>query len=335
MDPSRDFVSLIERLPKVELHLHLEGSIPRALAHSLAERCGVELPEWFRGDGPPQFTSFREFIDIYLAISRCLVRVEDFAEVAEAVAANLAAHNVVAAEVTFTPMTHVQRGVRADTLLTGLRLGRDRALEHHGVELSWVFDIVRSFPDQAEPTVLLAMHARDQGLVGLGLAGPETEPHHPDIDAAFARARTAGIHAVPHAGEFSGPDSIWHAINVLGAARIGHGIRCLEDPALVDHLRMSQLPLEVCPRSNVLLGVVSRLERHPLPDLMAAGLEVNISTDDPSIFGATLVDEYVSCAQTFAWNEEQIRHVAAAAITHSFLPEARKRDLLAAQAATR
>ncbi len=328
---------LILALPKVELHIHLEGSIPPELALQLATRHGRSLPGMAGGaSGLRQhylFPSFREFVDMYLAISACLVTAADFAEITRVVAANLAAQNIVYAEVTFTPMTHVARGVDPEAMLAGLAEGRERALAEHGVEIAWVFDIVRCFADQAEPTLALALQGQRDGVIGLGFTGPES-PKWPTAPFAptFARAKANGLRSLPHAGEMSGPDSIRAALTDLQADRLGHGVRAVDDPALLEHLAALKLPLEVCPTSNIGIGLFPDLASHPLPQLLAAGLEVSLASDDPPMFATTLCDEFRRCAAAYAWDAERITSLAAAAVRHSYLPAARKTALLAQQA---
>jgi adenosine deaminase len=327
---------LIRDLPKAELHLHLEGSMQPELALRLAGRHGVVLPGSEEGvEGLRRhyrYTTFADFLRLYLALSSCLTEAEDFTTLTVDLARGLAAQNVRYAEVTVTPMTHVARGVPGDALLAGLAEGRARAREEYGVELGWVFDIVRNLADQGAPTLELALRGREQGVVGLGLSGPESlewplEPFEP----LFARARGSGLHSLPHAGEHAGPESIWAVLRRLGAERLGHGVRCLEDPALVEYLVERRIPLEVCPSSNVSLGVCVDLEHHPLPRLLEAGLAITLASDDPPLFSTTLTDEYLRCAARFSWTTERIRSIAAAGFAHGFPPEDSRQAWLAAQ----
>ncbi|MFL5351577.1 adenosine deaminase [Archangium sp.] len=328
--------ALIRQLPKAELHLHLEGSIQPELALSLARKHGVSLPGALEGlEGLRRryrYGSFEDFLSLYLAISECLVVAGDFTAIAVDLARALAAQNVRYAEVTVTPMTHVARGVPGEVVLEGLAEGRARALREHGVELAWVFDIVRNLTQQAEPTLALALRGREQGVIGLGLSGPEQaewpREHYASI---FARARDGGLHSLPHSGEFCGPEGIWDSLRWLGAERLGHGVRCLEERALVEHLVEHRIPLEVCPSSNTALHVCPSFEQHPLPRLMEAGLAVSLASDDPPLFSTTLTDEYLRCAAAFHWTEATVLSLASAAVEHSFLPEPRKRELLTTQ----
>jgi len=331
--------ALIEALPKAELHVHLEGSVLPALALGLAARRGVTLPGAERGvlglREAYRFTGFSDFIAIYVGISNCLQQAEDFAEAVVGIGEELARQRVRWVEMTFTPMTHVIQGVDPDAMLAGLAEGRRRARTELGVEFAWVFDVVRSFPDQAEGTLELALRGRDldEGVIALGVGGPEG-PSFP-VDAlapVFARARALGLHSVPHAGEQDGSQSMWANLKLLQADRLGHGVRCLDDPKLVDHLREHQIPLEVCPSSNVVLGFAPNLAAHPLPELMRQGLEVSLNSDDPPLFGTTLNEEYRRCAASFGWSAEQVVSMAGAAVRHSFMPAVRKAELLAEQA---
>ncbi len=332
-----DLERLIRALPKAELHVHLEGSLLPELALRLAERRGVRLPGDERGveglRGAYQFRNFTDFLKVYVAISRTLEQHEDFCDAVVGVAANLAEQNVRYAEMTFTPMTHVSRGINADAMLAGLAEGRERARREHGVELAWVFDIVRSLPEQAEPTLDLALRARDQGVVALGVGGPEGArwPNEP-LAPSFARARAEGLHRVPHAGEQAGPASLRSTLDLFAPDRIGHGIRCIEDPELVAELRDRQIPLEVCLTSNLALGVATSMATHPLPALRAAGILLSLGSDDPPLFGTSLVDEYLRCAAAFEWDRADVLAIAKAAIDQSFMPDSLARTLHAEQA---
>ncbi|HLT34930.1 MAG TPA: adenosine deaminase [Enhygromyxa sp.] len=329
--------ALIRELPKVELHVHLEGSIVPELALRLAARRNVRLPGAEQGvEGlrrAYRFHSFRDFLDVYLALSSTLQQAEDFADAVFGVAEQLAAQRVRRAEMTFTPMTHVARGVDADAMLDGLAHGRARARDQLGVELAWVFDVVRSLPDQADATLELALRGQPHGVVAVGVGGPEGPPHSvAPLASMFARARSAGLKSVPHAGEQHGAPSLRETLDLLAPARIGHGVRCLEDREITAEIVDRGIALEVCPSSNVALGVVASLAEHPLPRLLDAGISVSLASDDPPLFGTTLVDEYRRCALAFGWDAAQLLALAGAAVEQSFMPDDRKQALRAEQA---
>jgi aminodeoxyfutalosine deaminase len=329
----------IRAVPKVELHVHLEGSLLPELALRLARRRNVALPGAERGEQglreAYRFTSFRDFLKVYIALSSTLQQAEDFADAVIGVGEVLAAQQVRRAEMTFTPMTHVARGVDADAMLDGLAQGRRRAREQHGVDIAWVFDVVRSLPDQAEQTLALALRGRDQGVVALGVGGPEGPAWSvAPLASMFARGKAEGLRSVPHAGEQWGAPSLRETLDLLAPDRIGHGVRCLEDPEIVAELRDRNIPLEVCPSSNVVLGVSSSFAEHPLPKLLDAGLAVSLGSDDPPLFGTTLNEEYRRCAATFGWGRGELLALAQAAVEHSFMSDDAKASLLAEQART-
>lgn len=335
LDPALD--GFIRDLPKVELHVHLEGSLLPELALRLARRRNIALPGAERGEQglreAYRFTSFRDFLKVYIALSSTLQQAEDFADAVVGVGEALAAQRVRRAEMTFTPMTHVARGVDADAMLDGLAEGRRRARVEHGVDIAWVFDVVRSLPDQAEQTLALALRARDRGVIALGVGGPEGPAWSvAPLASVFTRGKLEGLRSVPHAGEQWGAPSLRETLDLLAPDRIGHGVRCLEDAEIVAELVDRQIPLEVCPSSNVALGVSPSFAAHPLPRLLEAKLAVSLGSDDPPLFGTTLVDEYRRCAEVFGWGREQLLALANAAIEHSFLPEDAKASLLAEQA---
>jgi aminodeoxyfutalosine deaminase len=319
--------AFVRALPLAELHVHLEGSIRPEVALELAARHGVRLPGADGGVAGVRaawrFPDFRAFIATYLAISSCLQTADDLVRVVDDLAARLVDAGVRHVELTFTPMTHLDRGVAIDELVAGLADGR-AAAHARGVSLGYVLDIVRSFPDKAAPTLAFAQALRRRdadAVIGLGLGGPEGEQYPlAEIARVFAHARTEGLHSLPHAGEQRGAASIRASIDELGAERIGHGIRCLEDPELVAELLDRGIALEVCPSSNVALGVVPSLAEHPLPRLRAAGLRLSLATDDPGLFATDLASEYVRCATAFGLSRAELVALADASLAQSFAP---------------
>ena len=326
----------IAAVPKVELHVHLEGSIQPATLLTLAQRNGVQLPVQNVADLQNWFTfrDFNHFIEIYFEISSCLKTTEDYELIAYEFGASMARQNVSYAEVTFSPSTHhFSLGIPFDTFFTGLTRGRLRAQKEFGIEIRWVFDIVRDIPDEthnsrrAEYTLAVALEGMNNGVVALGLGGAEVG-HPPEQFAAwFEKAREAGLHSAPHAGETVGPDSVWGAIRVLGAERLGHGVRSIEDPALVDYLVDRRIPLEVCPTSNVRLGVYADLASHPLPGLHDAGVPVTINSDDPPLFNTTLNDEVKLLVDPFNFDINSINEILLNGVRCSFLPVEEKQAM--------
>ncbi len=323
-------------LPKAELHVHLEGSIQPATLLTLAQHNGITLPaqtieelqRWF------SYRDFNHFIEIYFAISSCLKTAEDYELIAYEFGSNMARQHVRYAEVTFSPSTHrYGLGVPHDTYFTGLQRGRERAKTEFGVEIRWVFDIVRNIEDEARNRLLadyttsLAIENMHDGVVALGLGGAEVGYPPERFASWFEKARTAGLHSIPHAGETVGPTSVWGALQALGAERIGHGVRSIEDPQLITYLTEHQIPLEVCPTSNIRLGVYANMNEHPLPRIYAAGVPVTINSDDPSLFNTTLQDEVTLLANSFHFDLSVIDEIVLNGVRHSFLPVEEKRTL--------
>ncbi len=323
-------LDFVREMPKVELHVHLEGSIRPAVLLTLAERNGVALPasdlaglrEFYR------FTDFHHFIEAYFTISRCLKTVADFSLIAYEFGADMARQNIRYAEVTFTPHTNVlNTGLPFDDIMAGLNEGRTRAQDEFGVEWCWVLDIVRDNPDTQHQVAEWAVSATDRGVVGFGLGG--TEHGHPPewFVGAYDVAREAGLHSVPHAGEVAGPPSVWGAIRTLGAERLGHGVRCVEDPTLVEYLVQHQIPLEVCPTSNVCLGVYPSYQEHPIRWLWDQGVYITLNSDDPPMFNTDLVSEYQALVEYLGFGAAELKQLNLNAVRASFLPAHRKAEL--------
>jgi aminodeoxyfutalosine deaminase len=310
---------------KAELHLHFQGAIRPATLLELAQRHGIHLPvedvaglrQWF------QFRDFAHFVEVYALLRACLVRSEDYELVTLELGAELAAQRVRYAEVTFTPGPEVYRGPR-ETFFEGLTRGRRRVREEFGVELRWIFDIPRRtatlHPDLplADFITDVAINGRDDGVVALGLAGTENGYPPEPFEPWFDRARAAGLHSAPHAGETAGPESIWGALRALGAERLGHGVRAVEDPSLLEYLAEQHIALEVCPTSNVRLGVYPSLEEHPLRRLIDAGALVTINTDTPAIFDISLSSELALLETRFGLQREGVERIVRNAFEVSF-----------------
>jgi adenosine deaminase len=323
----------IRQMPKVELHVHLEGSVRPETLLELAKRHSITLPadtveglrQWY------QFTSFDHFVEIYRLISRCIQTLDDLTLITRQFLMGQAEQNILYSEVTFTPYTHfTQKNLSFEAQLLAIDAARDWGQKQLGVTMSLIPDIDRSgTPESGLIVADWAISGMNRGVVALGLGGAETDNPPEKFIAAFQRAADAGLPAVPHAGETAGAVSIWGALNALNAVRIGHGVRCLEDTALVDVLRQKQIPLEVCPTSNVCLGVASNWTEHPLPKLIAHGLNVTLNSDDPPMFNTTLTQEYQQAVQTFQWDRAMLKTCVTNAVRAALLPEPAKTNLTA------
>jgi aminodeoxyfutalosine deaminase len=294
--------------PKIELHVHLEGSIRPATLLEIARRNGENLPaDTVEGlEAIYAFTNFSHFIEVWVLTTNCLRTPDDFRQIVVDYAAEAASFGAVYLEGIFSPAERVIRGLAWNDVFTGYVEGAVEAQERHGVTVRFTPDITRGFdPALAEEAARVAVRYADRGVVGIGLGGLEAHPAEP-FRKAFEIAHDGGLGVVPHAGEAAGPDSIREVLT-MSPDRIRHGIRAIEDPALLAEIVDRGLVLDVCPTSNLRTGVVASVDAHPLPALRAAGALCSINTDDPAMFGTDLGREYeiaaalgVSAADAYA-----------------------------------
>jgi len=291
--------ALLRRMPKAELHVHVEGTLEPELSFRLAARNGVALayPSVEALRAAYAFTDLQSFLDVYYAGASVLRRQEDFFDLAWAYLERAAADNVVHAEIFFDPQTHTARGVPIEDVIVGLHHACQRAHQEWGLTAKLILCFLRHLSeDDAFETLEQALPYREH-FIGVGL--DSSERGHPPAKFArvFARARELGLYVVAHAGEEGPADYILEALDVLKVQRIDHGVRCVDDPALVQRLARERVPLTVCPLSNVKLCVFPQLAQHNLPALLDAGLCATVNSDDPAYFGGHVADNYV---QTFA-----------------------------------
>lgn len=324
--------AFIAGLPKAELHVHHVGSAsPRIVAELAARHEGSspvpadaeKLAEYFT------FTDFAHFIEVYLSVVDLIRTPEDVWTLTYEVARELADQTVAYAELTLTPYTSIVRGIPAEAFCEAVEDVRRRAAVDFGLTLAWCFDIPgESGLEAAEVTLGAALRVRPDGLVSFGLGGPEIGVPRPQFQPHFDRARAAGLRSVPHAGESTGAPTVWDAIHHLGAERIGHGIRSADDPALLAYLAEHQIPLEICPTSNVCTRSVTSLDVHPLPAIAAAGVPFSINSDDPPMFSTTLNHEYEVAAQLLDLDAAGVAELARAGVRQSFLPASDQAEIL-------
>jgi adenosine deaminase len=323
----------IADLPKAELHVHHVGSAsPRIVAELAARHAGSTpvpadpelLADYF------VFSDFAHFVTVYLSVVDLIRDAEDVWTLTYEVARELAAQQVRYAELTLTPYSSIVRGIPAEAFCEAVEDARRRAATDHGIELRWCFDIPgEAGLPAADVTLEVATKLRPDGLVSFGLGGPEIGVPREQFAPHFRAAIAEGLHSVPHAGESTGPETIWDALTHLGAERIGHGISAVQDPRLLEHLRNAAIPLEVCPTSNVRTRSVPSLAEHPLPALVAAGVPVTINSDDPPMFSTTLNREYAVAAELLGLDVAGIAELARAGVRASFLDDTGKTALLA------
>jgi adenosine deaminase len=322
-------------LPTAELHLHLEGTLEPELAFELAARNGVALrhPDLAALRQAYAFGDLQSFLDLYYELTAVLRQPQDFADLADAYFARAAAQGVRHAEVFVDPQAHTSRGVPLEVVMEGLTTAFAAAEDTHGLSARIIACFLRDRgPDEAEALLPRLLPYRDL-VIGIGLDSAEVG-HPPELfERVYARAADEGLHRVAHAGEEGPPAYVVSALDRLGVERVDHGIRSLEDPALVSRLRDEQVPLTVCPLSNVALRCVDRIEDHPLRRMLDAGLVATVNSDDPAYFGGYLHDNMTAVTRGLGLSPDQRRVLAENSFRASFLPDADKQRHLAAVAA--
>lgn len=316
-----------ERVPKVELHLHLEGAIPYPALWQLIEKYGgdPEVPDLAALDRRFAYRDFPHFIDVWTWKNRFLREYEDFTLIAEAVARDLASQSIRYVEAFFSPPDFSGHGLRTQELAAAIRRGLDRVPE---VEVALVGDLVRDLgPERGAVTLAELNEVRELGVIGIGIGGREDGFPPEPFAAVFEQARRLGFRTSAHAGEAAGAESVWGAVRTLRADRIGHGTRAVEDEALLHHLAEHAIPVELCPISNVRTGVVPSLAQHPARRYFERGIPISINTDDPKMFGNSLAEEYHLLTEQLGFSRDDIRALILAGIQTSWLAADRKQAM--------
>ena len=314
----------LRELPKVELHIHLEGAMRIETVRELVDRNGVPTPSGLGSDGW-RFEDPGDFIDQYIALCGLFTELDDFRRLGEEVSADLAANGVRYAEAVFTPSAHAAAfdddwTSPLEAMLDGLAAGaRD-----HGTVVRVTPDVVRDLGiDAAERTLEVARKFMDDGVVGLNCAGSELA-EIVSFGPVFRAAKDAGLRSVPHAGEWAGPENVWQTLEHFLPDRIGHGVRAIDDPRLVERLAADGIPLEVSPISNVATGAYASLEEHPFLRLRDAGVVVTLNSDDPPMFGAWITDVFEAARRVWQLSDEELADLSRAAVRASFADDTTK-----------
>ena len=333
MDTGQDPTSaFIEKLPKAELHLHIEGTLEPELMFALAHRNGIELPyasvEALRA--AYEFGSLQDFLDLYYAGTRVLRHDRDFYELTRAYLERAARDAVLHAEVFFDPQAHTQRGVPLEAVVDGISQALAEGSREHGISTHLILCFLRHLePEDAALALEAALPYRDR-IIAVGLDSSERDRPPELFRGVFERARQLGFRAVAHAGEEGPADYVRQALDLLKVERIDHGVRCMEDESLVRRLVDARIPLTVCPLSNLRLRVVADLESHPLRSMLERGLLVTVNSDDPAYFGGYVGENYLAVARALDLTREQVVTLARNSFEAAFL-EAPERAALQAQ----
>ncbi|MFE6688407.1 adenosine deaminase [Streptomyces sp. NPDC057743] len=327
-----DLDAFIAGLPKAELHVHHVGSAsPRIVSELAARHPDSAVPsdpealaDYFT------FRDFAHFIEVYLSVVDLIRDAEDVRLLTYEVARDMARQQIRYAELTLTPFSSTRRGIPDAAYVEAIEDARKAAETELGVVLRWCFDIPgEAGLEAAEETARIACDLQPEGLVSFGLGGPEIGVPRPQFKPYFDRALAVGLRSVPHAGETTGPGTIWDALTALRAERIGHGTSATQDPKLLAHLAEHRIPLEVCPTSNIATRAVATLEEHPLKEMVDAGVLVTINSDDPPMFGTDLNTEYAVAARLLDLDTAGLTALAKNAVTASFMDDAAKSRLSA------
>jgi adenosine deaminase len=318
----------LERLPKVELHLHLEGAIPHDALWQLICKYGgdASVPTFEALPGRFVYRDFPDFIDRWIWKQGFIREADDYELIGAAVARELARQRIVYAEAFFTPSDGSAYGLKPPEIAAALRRGLDCVA---GTEVALICDVCR---DQGPVAALrtveeVAEVAAEASVIGIGMGGSEQSFPPEPFARVYERARALGFHTTAHAGEVAGPESIWGAIRALQVERIDHGLRAVEDPALVSYLVERRLPVTSCPGSNVATGAVASLDGHPIRQLLDAGVVVGINTDDPAMFGLSMVGELAAMQSRLGFGDDEVRSLMLNAVESCWLPEDRRAAL--------
>jgi len=330
-DPMHDTDTLIAQLPKCELHIHVEGSLEPELMFALAHRNGIRLP-YASVEAVRQayrFRNLQDFLDIYYQGMSVLITEQDFYDLAFAYLARAHADNVRHVEMFFDPQGHTSRGIPFTTVLDGLSRAIGDAAQKLGVKASLIMCFLRHLKEaDAERTLDAALPYKEQ-IAGVGLDSSEKGNPPGKFKRVFERAREAGFFLTAHAGEEGPASYVWEALDLLGVARIDHGVRSMEDEPLVDRLARERVPLTVCPLSNVRLRVVEDLAHHPLRRMLDKGLVATVNSDDPAYFGGYVQENYRASAQALRLGRDEVAELVRNGIAASLMPTSEKTALLA------
>lgn len=323
--------AFIEGLPKVELHLHIEGSLEPELMFALAKRNGIDIPFSSVEEvaAAYDFSNLQDFLDIYYQGMNVLQKEQDFYDLTWAYLEKMAAQNVRHVEIFFDPQGHTERGVKFSTVMDGIARALDDAEAKLGITSHIIMCFLRHLSEESAFQTLEAAMPYTDRIVGVGLDSSEVGHPPSKFARVFARAREMDMRIVAHAGEEGPPEYVWEALDQLHVNRIDHGNRSLEDAVLVERLAKEAMPLTVCPLSNLKLCVVKDLKDHPLKKMLALGLKATINSDDPSYFGGYMNENYKAITHALGLSREELLTLAQNSIEASFLDAGRKEKLCA------
>lgn len=314
--------TLIRQMPKTELHLHIEGSLEPELMFAIAQRNGIKLRfknvEEVRA--AYDFHNLQSFLDIYYEGAQALLHERDFYDLTRAYLDKMAGENVRHVEIFFDPQTHTDRGVAFETVIQGIHRALVDAQTAYGISFRLILCFLRHLSEAEAMRTLEQALPFKQWITAVGLDSSEVGHPPEKFKSVFDRARNEGMLTVAHAGEEGPPEYIWQALDLLKVSRIDHGVRCLEDPRLVERLKKEHIPLTVCPLSNIKLRVFDEMAKHNLKELLDQGLCVTVNSDDPAYFGGYVTENYLAAQRALNLSVEQVIQLAKNSFEASFLP---------------
>lgn len=317
-----------ENLPKIELHVHLEGAIPHKALFTLIQKYGGDpsIPDVAALTERFTYKDFPQFIEAWSWKNQFLREYEDFTHIAELTARDMAEQNIRYSEMFFSPSLFVRFGLNVQEITQAIRKGLSKVGE---IKIALIADLVRDYGPESEIRTLKALgEVKDCGVVGIGIGGSEHKYPPGPFEALYNKARNMGFMTNAHAGEASGTQSVWGAIKELNAHRIGHATKAYEDPKLLDYIAAHNIPLELCPISNVRTGAVNSIREHPIRQYFERGLLISINTDDPKMFNTSLAEEYRSLVEDCGFSKQEICKIILLGIRSSWLSGANKISLI-------
>lgn len=320
----------ISGLPKAELHLHIEGTLEPELMFTLAKRNKIKLPyrDISEVKAAYQFADLQSFLNIYYQAAQVLINEEDFFDLTWEYIKKITTQNVQHVEIFFDPQTHLKRHIPFETVINGISQALKKAKNEFNLSSHLIACFLRDLSEENALAVFEKVSQYQDKIIGIGLDSAEKNNPPSKFKALYTKAKTLGFHRVAHAGEEGPPAYIWEAIEILDAERIDHGIRCIEDPVLVNFLAAQKIPLTVCPLSNVKLQAVENLKEHPLKILLDKNLCVTINSDDPAYFGGYIDSNFERCTQVLNLKKNELIKLAENSFNASFLDEQSKQNYL-------
>lgn len=327
---NKELITLINTIPKAELHLHIEGTFEPELMFEIAQRNEIELKYKSIADLKKayDFSNLQDFLDIYYEGAQVLLHEQDFYDLTWAYLSKIAKMNVVHTEIFFDPQTHTERGVSFETVFSGIKKALDDAEEKLGITSEIILCFLRHLDEESAFKTLEEALPYKEEIIGVGLDSSELGHPPSKFERVFKKAQEEGFITVAHAGEEGPSEYIWEAINLLNISRIDHGNRCLDDEKLVEEIAKRQIPLTLCPLSNLKLKVVTDLKDHPLKKMLEKGLLVTINSDDPAYFGGQVDQNFIQLAEALNLTKEDICLLAKNSFKASFIDEEYREELI-------